>query len=540
MPSPKAEADEALRHAAGSGGAQARTELREYLHTRDERRRIFPKAILVGLLSGLVAVAFRASLAGGDALRDRIVAWSHTVPAFGWIVPVLFGAVGAALALLIVRKWAPETSGSGIPHLEAVFHRHRTMKWSRVLPAKFLGGALAIATGMALGREGPTVQMGGAVGMGVGKTLKVGTRESLVLSAAGAGAGLAAAFNAPLSGLIFVLEELQKDFRPTVFGAAFLAAATSDVVCRLFAGQLPVFTVPAYPAQNLSLLPAFAVLGLACGLLGVAFNRGLVGSLNFFASVHARFSLIAGAAVGGAVGLIAYFWPTTVGGGHGLAEQALAGHFSLAVIPLLFVLRFAMTMGSYGTGAPGGIFAPLLALGAILGLGIGHLTGMVMPATGLQPGVFAVVGMAAYFTAIVRAPLTGIVLIVEMTSSYAQMLPLLAACFCAYLVAESLGDLPIYEVLLQRDLLKGGIALPYEEPMVLEQEIEPGAPFDGRAVRELGLPAGVVLVECREGDREWVPTASTTLQAHMRLTAVISPDSKDGLAAFRRGCSHED
>jgi CIC family chloride channel protein len=318
-------------------------------------------------------------------------------------------------------------------------------------------GVLAIGSGLTLGREGPTVQMGGAVADGIARGLKVSPQDRLTLTAAGAGAGLAAAFNAPLSGLIFVLEEVQRDFRPAVFGAAFVAAATADVVARSVSGQLPVFTVPNYAMPPLSALPAFALLGMLAGLLGVAFNRGLLGTLNLMARVPRRWRFGICAVVGAAAGLLAWFSPSAVGGGHELAETVLTNSIPLFAVPLLFLVRFGLTLASYGTGAAGGSFAPLLALGALLGLGVGHMVHIFMPALAAEPGVFAVVEMAAYFTAIVRAPLTGILLISEMTGSYEQMLPLLAASFCAYMMAEYLRDIPIYEALLERDLSRGGI-----------------------------------------------------------------------------------
>ena len=193
-------------------------------------------------------------------------------------------------------------------------------------------------------------------------------------------------------------------------------------------------------------------------------------------------------------------------------------------------------MCSYGSGTAGGIFAPLLVLGALIGLGIGEATHHFFPILVPIPAIFAVVGMAAYFTAIVRAPLTGIVLIVEMTGNYAQMLPLLVACFCAYIVAESMRELPIYENLLERDLLRGGALPDPREPMVLELEVEPGSPFDGRELRELGLPPGCIIVSCRDEAREWIPTATSKLQSHMRITAMVSPEAKGAVAVLRHGC----
>jgi CIC family chloride channel protein len=520
-----------------SATVEAKSEIQDYLEVSQQQHKLFPRAALVGLCAGGVAVIFRGLLAGADSLRNLLIAWSYTVPIFGWLFPMLFSAIGALIATALVVHYAPEASGSGIPHLKAVLHRLRDLTWSRVLTIKMFSGVLAIGSGLALGREGPTVQMGGAVADGIARGLKVSPQDRLTLTAAGAGAGLAAAFNAPLSGLVFVLEEVQRDFRPAVFGAAFVAAATADVVARSVSGQLPVFTVPNYTMPPLSALPAFALLGMLAGLLGVAFNRGLLGTLNLMARVPRRWSFGICAVVGAAAGLLAWFSPSAVGGGHELAETVLTNSIPLFAIPLLFLVRFGLTLASYGAGAAGGIFAPLLALGALLGLGVGHMVHIFMPALAAEPGVFAVVGMAAYFTAIVRAPLTGILLISEMTGSYEQMLPLLAASFCAYMMAEYLRDIPIYEALLERDLSRGGIGANHDQPIVVEFEVELNAPFTGLVVRELGLPAGCVLVRCHADGREWVPTATTRLEAHMRITAVIAPNADGALEVLRHGCA---
>lgn len=536
-PTPTSQENQQLRPgAAQEAQAQARSEIHEYLTVSQQRRRLFPRAALVGFLAGVVAVAFRAALEGGDALRTALIAWAHHYPAIGWLVPIGFCMAGAALGLGLVRRYAPEAAGSGIPHLEAVLHRLRELNWRRVLPVKFFGGAAAIGSGLALGREGPTVQIGGACGALVSDLLHVSNRERLVLMAAGAGAGLAAAFNAPLAGVIFVLEEMQKDFRQAVFGAAFIAAAASDIVTRAVSGQFPVFSAPAYAVPALSVLPAFAILGLFAGALGVAYNRSLIWTLDLFARIPGRFAVLGAATVGAAAGIVGWFAPGILGGGHHLAQRFLEGHAVLSAIPILFVIRFVLSMASYGCGAPGGLFAPLLVLGALLGLGYGETLHTFFPQAVPIPAIFAVVGMAAYFTAIVRAPLTGIVLIVEMTGDYAQMLPLLVACFCAYAVAELANELPIYENLLQRDLLRGGPRPTFTEPIVLELEVEPGAPFAGCEIRELGLPPGVVLISLRDGARETVPTPTARLEPHMRVTAVISPNAKRGLEAFREGC----
>jgi CIC family chloride channel protein len=516
--------------------AQARSELEDYLDTRDQRRLLFPRAALVGLIAGIIGVLFRSLLSAGEYLRESLIHWSSQAPSVGWIVPVLFGAGGAALSVWIVRRYAPETAGSGIPHIEAVLHRLRELRWNRVLPAKLIGGTIALSSGLALGREGPTVQMGGAIGEAIGRWLNSTPRERFTLIACGAGAGLAAAFNAPLAGLVFVLEEIQRDFRPAVFGAAFVASAVADIVMRLLAGQLPVFNVPSYPVPPLEALPIFAVLGVITGLTGVAFNHGLMASLKLFARLHGHYLLVGAAAVGAAAGIFGWFMPSLVGGGHHLAEAVLSGHATLMAIPLLFLIRYLMTLFSYATGAPGGIFAPLLTLGSLIGLGVGLVGNLLFPSAVPQPAAFAVVGMAAMFVGIVRAPLTGIVLIVEMTGSYNQMLPLVVSCFCAYAVAEAVNSVPIYELLLQRDLAHGSSATALTKPMVLDLTIEPGAPFEGKAIRELGLPPGMIIVRCQQGGREWLPTAATRFEAYLRITVAISPEASTQIDDLRRGC----
>lgn len=515
---------------------EPQSEIEDYLAVSQQRRRVLPRAALVGLAAGLMAALFRLSLSGADGLRNAMLAWAHTWPWVGWVAPVVYGAGGAALSVALVRRLAPEASGSGIPHLEAVLHRFRTLVWQRVLPVKFIAGVLALGSGLAMGREGPTVQMGGATGDAIAQLLRSRPRERRTLIAAGAGAGLAAAFNAPLSGLTFVLEEVQRDFHPIVFAAAFIAAVIADIVARVISGPDPVFAIPSYPAQALETLPVFAVLGVLAGVLGVAFNRGLLATLNLTARLKGRQVYVFAAVMGACVGVVGWFAPEGAGNGHGLAEAVLAGRMTLMLIPLWFLLRFALTLGSYGTGAAGGIFAPLLVLGALLGLGTGEVAGWFSPALAPQPAVFAVVGMAAYFTAIVRAPLTGILLIVEMTGNYEQMLPLLVSCFCAYAVAEALRELPIYESLLERDLARNGPATGHGEPMVVDIIVEPDSPFAGRRVQALGLPPACVIVRCLHDGRELVPTAQTLIEPHMRLTVVIGSGAVSGLAVLRHGC----
>jgi CIC family chloride channel protein len=514
-------------------------EIRDFDRRQERRRRIVPRATLVGVLAGLVAAAFRLLLEASYRARDALFRAAHTLPApWGLLLAIAVCAVGAGAALWLVRRFAPEASGSGIPHLKAVLHRLRGMSWRRVLLVKFASGTLGIGSGLALGREGPTVQMGGAVGEMVSGWLRSSARERHILIAAGAGAGLAAAFNAPLAGVIFVLEELRRDFAPGALTGAFVASVTADVVVRLLTGQSPVFHVASPPVPPLASLPLFLVLGAVAGLLGVLFNRTLLASLRLFERTRRWPFGLPAALVGAAVAVVGWFAPGALGGGGPLVQATLGGRLGVQALLVLLLLRFGMTMASYGTGAAGGIFAPLLVLGAQAGLLVGLLGQTAFPSAAGYGTSFAVVGMAALFTAIVRAPLTGIVLILEMTASYPLMLPLLAACFIAYALADLLHDRPIYEALLERDLLRGQPQAGGGQTTLFEVLVEEGAPFDGRRVADLGLPPGCLLIAILRDEREEVPSRDTVIQAGDRLTAIVAPSAAGGVELLRHGADY--
>ncbi len=510
-------------------------EVRDFLRAHEQRRRQLPRSLLVGLIAGLVAVAFREALAAADSFRDGLIAYVHGHGLWAFPLPPILAAAGGAVAVYLVRHFAPEAAGSGIPHVKAVLHGLRTMVWHRVLVVKFVGGVAGIGAGLALGREGPTIQMGSAVGQMVGGWFSCTPRERRTLIAAGAGAGLAAAFNAPLAGLVFVLEEVQRDFSPGVFAATLIASGVADITTRLLTGQLPVFHVQTDPIPPLSLLPFALLLGAVAGLLGIAFNRGLLRSLDLFERLRQWPAWMTGGLVGLLVGAVALFAPIAVGGGNRLVESMLGGELSLLALASFFVLRFGLTMLSYGCGAPGGIFAPLLVLGAEIGLAIGAVAGQLLPGVVSRPHLFAVVGMAAYFTAIVRAPLTGIVLMVEMTGNYSLVLPLLVACLTAYGVADFLGDRPVYEALLERDLLRAQKIPDLDGTLLRDFTIAPGAPFDGKRVRDIGLPPGAIIVLLRRGVRANVPTADSQLAAGNQLSVLIAPEATAALAVLRKG-----
>jgi len=317
---------------------------------------------------------------------------------------------------------------------------------------KFVGGLLAIGSGLALGREGPSVQMGASVANGIGRISGRSWPDRRVLLAAGAGAGLAAAFNAPIAGSVFVLEELVQRFETRIAIAALASSAAAIAVARALLGSAPDFHLGTLDYPRSAIQPLFFVLGGLAGLLAVAYNRTLLATiaagerLGRF-PVEARASLI-----GAAVGILAWFAPHLVGGGDMITQRTLAGADPLGLVLVAFLIRFGLGAVSYAANTPGGLFAPLLVLGAQSGLLFGAACRAAFPAAGIQPEAFAVVGLAAFFAGVVRAPLTAIVLVIEMTANVTMLLPMLSACFVATLVPTLLRDAPIYESLRKHTL----------------------------------------------------------------------------------------
>lgn len=368
---------------------------------------------------------------------------------------VVAGCAGAtALAAWLVRRFSPHASGSGIPHVEAVLRRELPQARYRLIPVKFVGGLLAIGSGLALGREGPSVQMGASIAHLIGQVFRRTLPDCLTLLAAGAGAGLATAFNAPIAGAVFVLEELARRFDTRITIATLGASAGAIAISRILLGQAPDFSVAALPYPGHYAVPVSIVLGLFAGLLGVAYNQTLLGTLALAARLRRWPPELFAGAVGAAVGWLAWNLPSMVGGGDPITQHALVGTPAISMLPLIFLFRFGLGSISYATRTPGGLFAPMLVLGAVSGLYFGNVCHQWFPAIVPEPTGMAIVGMAAFFTAVVRAPATGIVLVTEMTGSYTLLLPMLGASFAAMLVPTLLGNAPIYDSLREKKDLK--------------------------------------------------------------------------------------
>ncbi len=421
------------------------------------RRVHFLRAAGVGVLAGAIAVGFQVSLDYAEQGRIALLSMLHRNISWGWAILPVMAAMLGSIAAYLTSRYAPAASGSGIPHIRAVLAGKRTLDWKRILPVKFLGGVLGLGAGFSMGREGPTVQMGACVGAGLSDVLKLDGNSRKNLIAAAAGAGLGAAFNAPLAGFIFVIEELQREISPFTLVSSLIASVFAVAVSRIFTGQLPSFHIQGFPLPPLTALPLFALMGLFAGYAGVFFNGTLLWAMKYSSRLRLKMWQKA-AMVGAFTGFVGWWLPDALGGGHRIAESILRGDFTSTNLTIFLIIllvgKFCLTIAGYASGIPGGVFAPLLVFGAIIGQLFGHVSAAVFPSVGATPAAYAVVCMAAIFTSSIRAPLTGIVLILEMTGNQEQLFALILTCLVAYLVAEHARSSPLYDALLEFDLAK--------------------------------------------------------------------------------------
>ncbi|QSA97478.1 H(+)/Cl(-) exchange transporter ClcA [Methylococcus sp. EFPC2] len=419
------------------------------------RHRLMAQAILIGLLTGAVAVCFHLALDYGELLRNRILDFARRYPEWGPSIVLSLALIGVMLSATLVIRIAPEAAGSGIPHLKIVLQGRRPFRWLRVLIVKFVSTVVGVTGGLVLGRGGPSVHMGGAIGQGVANLWPGKHSEDRpILLAAGGGAGLSAAFNSPLAGLVFVLEELEWRFASLEFFTTAVACLAADMVCRAVLGQYPTFHLASAGSPPLTLLPAFVPVGILSALLGALFNRSLLTAQSLI-GLRSWPRLAWWLILASMVTVVGWRFPTLLGSGQDFVDGMLEGSaLPPEAVALFFLIRFILTIGSSSSGAAGGLFIPILVLGALLGWGVGETIRLFLPELNVDSRLFAVVGMAAYFTGVVHAPLTAIVLIIEMTGNYTLILPLFIACFSALLVADWAGSLPLYEALLENDWRK--------------------------------------------------------------------------------------
>lgn len=416
--------------------------------------RLYAISMLLGILTGTVGSIFQLAIAWLDRVLVFILALVHQHNLSVALVSALFSMLMVTVAFLLVRHFAPEAAGSGVQEIEGVLLHERPIFWKRLLPIKFFTSILAISSKMVVGREGPTIQMGGNLGDMFGDLFHLSRDKRDVLIAAGAAAGLATAFNAPLAGVLFILEEMRNafDYSFTKFKMVAICCVMATITLHFIIGSQAAISMTIYPLPNLQSLWLFFIFGLIVGLAGLLFNTSLMWLLNRMDSQNKSFRLMFVIIIAALVGYLAWGYPQIVGGGYDLIHHSLDFSSSFTVLLVLFGLRFIMTIACYATGVPGGVFAPVLALGTLLGMAAFQFLDWLMVDPSLQPGMLAVAGMGALFSAAIRAPLTGVVLVVEMTQNYSLILPLMVSCLTSTTIMQLARNEPLYTQLLRRTL----------------------------------------------------------------------------------------
>jgi chloride channel protein, CIC family len=408
-------------------------------------------AAVAGVFIGFVGGAFRWCLVRADDWARDVVEWSEDLAGFGWVIPLALAAVAAVIARWIVLR-VPLAGGSGIQHVEAVWRGEVDFAPPQVAPAKFVGGVLALGSGLLLGREGPTVQMGAVIGVETGRRFRLHDHDLRMLQAAVAGAGLAVAFNAPFGGAIFVFEEIAREFQARLVLVALASGPVAVVCSRLLVGNAFDLPVTQPPTPGALVIVIFAVFGLLTGLLAAVYNRLIVGAIDRTQRVAVHRPLQFAGVVGAVIGVLFFLQPLLVGEGTELTRDVLAGQIAMWPLAGYLVARGLLGPLSYAVGTPGGLFSPLLALGAVWGALFQGIADAILPGAGASATAFAVVGMAAFFAGVVRAPLTGVALLLEMTGATPLTSVALAACFAATLTATKVRSQPIYDTLRLRML----------------------------------------------------------------------------------------
>ena len=489
---------------------------KDTLHTLKRAERfdviLIGEGLLVGTVAGFIVLLYRIALQYAGEWLNLVREYVGHSPwkIAGWFLVLIVMAVIVG----ILVKWEPMVSGSGIPQLEGEMIGKLDQTWWRVLPAKFLGGFLSVFAGLSLGREGPSIQLGAMTGKGISRVLDRGKTEEKFLLTCGASAGLSAAFHAPLAGVMFSLEEVHKNFSVSVLVSVMTASISADYLASQFIGIEPVFQFDIGNVLPQNYYWMIIVLGVILGAGGAFYNWFTLKVQEIYKKIPFLDHEIKKVLVPFLLsGILFLCMPEILGSGHNLIEMLTSHELLLGSAIVLFLCKFAFSAVSFGSGAPGGIFFPLLVLGAF----IGGIFGMVgVNYFGLDSDYinnFVLLAMAGYFTAIVRAPLTGIILIFEMTGSLSQMLSLSIVSIVAYIVASLLKAEPIYESLLERLLKNRGETIP-EGPgqkILANHVVMHGSKIADKKIKDIVWPGNCLLVAIQRGEKEVIPKGNVVL-----------------------------
>ncbi len=492
------------------------------------------KGIICGAVAGLLAVAYRVLIEYGTETSVRMYAIIRNRPLL--ILPWLLVITCAGLFVAWIVKLEPAASGSGIPQVKGVVLYGMKMKWYTILAARFVGGALGAFFGLSLGREGPSIQIGAAGAQMVSSKAAKDRLEENYLITGGAAAGLSAAFSAPLSGMVFALEEIHRSFSPLILIAATTASLTADLISKYFLGLKPVLSFTTIKQWPVSLYFWIIPLGLVSGLSGVLINKALLGFQTLYGRLPAKIRPVISLLIALPFGL---FLPEVLGGGHGLVGYAETARSSILFLLILYVSKLLFTSTSFGSGIPGGVFLPILSVGALSG----SIVGMAAAQFGVPEAYisgFAVCAMAGALSGSVKAPVTSILLAAEMTGSLVHLMPVAACSFIAMLFSDVLKVSPLYDELLERFASRNGHDLTVQQKGGLfELPVEYGSMAAGRMIRDVEWPEGALIVAVKRGEKEIIPNGGLKILPGDYLVILSEEDMENQLHENLRMLCHK-
>lgn len=522
---------------------------------RNMKHKMTLQGVLVGILTGIVVGLFRLIIEKAEFLRTN-----YMLPLIGsgklWLLIMIVMII--AFFVYIMAKWQPLASGSGIPQVKAELRGQLKQPVYRLLIAKFTGAVLAIGAGLSIGREGPSIQLGALVGKGYARVTRRLPVEEKMLLTCGAGAGLAGAFCAPFSGAVFALEELHKNFSVDVLVSTMAACISANFVSAYIFGLDPVFNLSIPSRLPLKQYWILLIMGVLLGLLGNIYNNLMMKALRTYDKLPKPLAI--GVAFALAI-VVMLFMPQALGGGHSVVGQIAHGEFTLGFgilgnkiglgilisLIIFFIVKLIFSAISFGSGVAGGIFLPLLVLGAIVGGIFGEAFNQINGSNELYIANFVILGMVGMFSAIVGAPATGVILITEMTGDLQNFFPLVIVGLISYMVADATGTSPIYDLLLDRLMSKDrdkDNKLDEEEiayqnklkkraskKVIIESDVYIGSPADGNKIKELSLPEGSLVISLVRHGKEIIPSGETIIKGGDYLVVLCAEDYQDAVFA---------
>ncbi|MDX9957775.1 MAG: ClC family H(+)/Cl(-) exchange transporter [Spirochaetia bacterium] len=488
----------------------------------NSRTGVYLYSVLVGIASGLIIVGYRSLIAFFEQLRldmlPSLASSLHNGTGIGVLLLWLLIASAAGLIVAMMVRRSPYIRGSGIPQVKAVLMRRITADWKLELPFKFPGGSLALGAGLSLGREGPSIQLGSLAGIAISEVSRQFEYRRYLVTA-GAAAGISAAFNAPLAGVLFCIEELHRNISPVMLTSSLIASFCANAIMWATYGGAPVFGISL--AQVLPLNQYFTTvlaIGIGSAVVGSLFNRGILGFQKAYRTIvpNNTLRIVSAFAVAAMVSLIL---PAITGGGDHLIEALVHDGYGLRLVSLLLVGKILFTLFSYASGTPGGIFLPMLAIGALIGT-VSQGIFMKFGIGSEYLNNYILVGMVGFFTAVVRAPITGAVLITEMAGSFAHFPAFILVSVVASLVSEMFHTKPIYDSLLTQ-ISASHPRETLSRPIVLYIPVQEGSILETCCNVQAHLPDGCILAGVEHGEKELFPDKDMDIQPGDVLRIIV-------------------